>query len=104
MAGMSGRDIHHVAVSRNPRAHLWRKAAFAVRHRPKGELVRDRSTNYNRVRALPDEVHKALGLTAADEKPSFHWVEHHPAHLASTFFVSPFDEAAVAPSMASGIS
>ena len=25
----------------------------------------------------------------------FHWVEHHPAHLASTFFVSPFDEAAV---------
>src|SRR4029434_2935279 len=24
-----------------------------------------------------------------------HWVEHHPAHLASTFFVSPFDEAAV---------
>jgi carbamoyltransferase len=24
-----------------------------------------------------------------------HWVEHHPAHLASAFFVSPFDEAAV---------
>jgi carbamoyltransferase len=24
-----------------------------------------------------------------------HWVERHPAHLASTFFVSPFDEAAV---------
>ena len=24
-----------------------------------------------------------------------HWVEHHPAHLASTFFVSPFEEAAV---------
>ena len=96
MAGVSGRDIHHVAVSRNPRAHLWRKAVFAVRHRPKGELVRDRGANYNRVRGLPDEVHKALGLTAADEKPSFHWVEHHPAHLASAFFVSPFDEAAVA--------
>ena len=96
MAGVSGRDIHHVAVSRNPRAHLWRKAAFAVRHRPKGELVRDRGANYNRVRGLPDEVHKALGLTAADQKPSFHWVEHHPAHLASTYFVSPFDEAAVA--------
>lgn len=24
-----------------------------------------------------------------------HWVEHHPAHLASSFFVSPFEEAAL---------
>src|SRR5262249_9302167 len=28
-------------------------------------------------------------------RPRVHWVEHHPAHLASAFFVSPFDEAAV---------
>ncbi len=28
-------------------------------------------------------------------RPKIHWVEHHPAHLASTFFVSPFDDAAV---------
>jgi carbamoyltransferase len=95
MAGIDGRQVHHVAVSRNPRAHLWRKAAFALTHRPKSGLVRDRASNYGRVRALPDVVHAALGLEATGTKPTFHWVEHHPAHLASTFFVSPFDEAAV---------
>ncbi len=28
-------------------------------------------------------------------RPKLHWVEHHPSHLASAFFVSPFEEAAV---------
>ena len=30
-------------VSRDPRAHLWRKALFALRHRPTAALVRDRA-------------------------------------------------------------
>ena len=47
------------------------------------------------VRALPATVAAALGLTASGRQPAFHWVEHHPAHLASAFFVSPFDDAAV---------
>jgi carbamoyltransferase len=95
MAGVSPRDVDHVAVSRNPRAHLWRKALFALRHRPGGGLVGDRAANYRRVGAIPDTLIDALGLGPGSRRPSVHWVEHHPAHLASTFFVSPFDEAAV---------
>ena len=95
MAGVAGDQVDHVAVSRNPRAHLWRKAAFALRHRPGAGLVRDRATNYQKVRGLPETVAEALGLNPSHRQPAFHWVEHHPAHLASAFFVSPFDEAAV---------
>jgi carbamoyltransferase len=95
MAGVSPRDVNHVAVSRNPKAHLWRKALFALRHRPGGGLLGDRAANYRRVGAIPDTIVGALGLAPGDPRPAIHWVEHHPAHLASTFFVSPFDEAAV---------
>ncbi len=95
MAGVTAAEIDHVAVSRNPRAHLWRKALFALRHRPRRGLVQDRAANYGKVRALPATVAAALGLTASGRQPAFHWVEHHPAHLASAFFVSPFDDAAV---------
>jgi carbamoyltransferase len=38
----------------------------------------------------------AKALEVAEGLPiRVHWVEHHPAHLASAFFVSPFDEAAI---------
>ncbi len=95
MGGITGADVDHVGVSRTPSAHLWRKALFALRHRP-GGLVRDRAANYRRVGAIPDTLVDALGLAAGARRPTVHWVEHHPAHLASAFFVSPFDEAAVA--------
>ena len=95
MAGVSPREIQHVAVSRNPRAHLWRKAWFAATHRPGGGLIQDRAANYRRVGAIPDTLAATLGLAPGDERPTVHWIEHHPAHLASAFFVSPFDEAAV---------
>jgi carbamoyltransferase len=95
MAGVSPRDVQHVAVSRNPRAHLLRKGWFALRNRPGGGLVSDRAANYRRVAAIPETVATALGLGPGDPHPKVHWVEHHPAHLASSFFVSPFDEAAV---------
>ncbi len=94
-AGISGDEIDHVGVSRNPRAHLWRKAAFALRHRPGGGLLKDRAANYRQVDSIPDTLRDVLGLDAGSRAPAVHWVEHHPAHLASTFFVSPFDEAAV---------
>jgi len=95
MAGLTGRDIDHVAVSRDPRANLWRKAAFALTHRPAAGLLRDRAANQLRVRDLPQTVAVALELAPGQKAPTFHWVEHHPAHLASAFLVSPFDRAAV---------
>jgi carbamoyltransferase len=38
---------------------------------------------------------EVLALEPERVRTRLHWVEHHPAHLASAFFVSPFDEAAV---------
>jgi carbamoyltransferase len=96
IGGLAGLDIDHVAISRNPRAHLLRKGWFALRYRPSRALVRDRAANYQQVHAVPDTLAGVLGLTAGDHRPAVHWVEHHPAHLASAFFVSPFETAAVA--------
>src|SRR2546423_554664 len=35
MGGVGAKDIDLFAVSRRPRAHLWRKALFVLQHRPK---------------------------------------------------------------------
>jgi carbamoyltransferase len=40
MAGVSPRRVDHLAISRNPRAHLGRKILFALRQRPGTRLLR----------------------------------------------------------------
>ena len=37
--GMTLRDVDVVAVNRDPRANLWRKVAYALRHRPQSALA-----------------------------------------------------------------
>jgi carbamoyltransferase len=87
--------VGHVGVSRNPRAHLLRKGVFALQNRMKTALVRDRANNYRKVSGIPSAIAEVLELGPGEPGPQIHWVEHHPAHLASAFFVSPFEEAAV---------
>jgi carbamoyltransferase len=94
MGGITASDVDVFAVSRDPRAHLLRKAWFLLRHRPKG-TVASRARNLVRLRALPDTIAEALALDEAWVRPRVQYVEHHPAHLASAAFVSPFDEAAI---------
>ena len=93
MGGISGAQVDHVAVSRDPKANLVRKGMYAIAKRPDLKLILDRVRNAQRVRDLHGPLAQALGVPR-DDLPRVHFVEHHPAHLASAFFVSPFDEAA----------
>jgi carbamoyltransferase len=94
MGGLAASDVDVFAVSRDPRAHLWRKALFLLKNRPKG-TVASRARNLVSLRALPSTIAKSLNLDEAVVRQRTRFVEHHPAHLASAAFVSPFDEAAV---------
>jgi carbamoyltransferase len=94
IAGIRGTDIAHAAVSRDPKANLLRKGVFALSKRPDFSLILERVRNARKVRDLHGPLATALGLPP-DDLPRIHYVEHHPAHLASAFFISPFDDAAL---------
>jgi carbamoyltransferase len=96
MGGIEASDIDVFAVSRDPKAHLWRKALYAFRRRPGLSLIRDRARNRSRIADLPSEIAATFSLSETRVRERLRWVEHHPAHLASSFFVSPFEESAVA--------
>src|SRR2546430_9709091 len=38
LGGLRASDVDGFAISRNPRAHLWRKAWVVARHRPTGTI------------------------------------------------------------------
>ncbi len=95
-AGVAPSQIDCFALSRRPRAHLGRKLLFTLRHRPSLDLIRRRFRNTREVSRVDDEIARALDLSRGRVRGRLYCVEHHPAHLASAFFVSPFEESAIA--------
>jgi len=57
--------------------------------------VKDRLNNAAKVRDLKDDLVHALGASKGSLRAQFHNIEHHRAHLASSFYVSPFERAAL---------
>lgn len=92
-AGTSLNDVDAIAVNRDPNARMLKRAAFVIRNRPSLEAVQRRLRNRAKIRDLREELVETFHLDAL--KPRIHNVEHHRAHLASAYFVAPFQEAAV---------
>lgn len=93
--GIKPGDLDHIAVSRDPSAHLHKKILFALLQRPSLRYLKDRLTNMARVRDVKTAFCDAVETRPQEISAQFHRVEHHCAHMASSFFVSPFEEAAV---------
>lgn len=92
-AGLALPDVGHVAVSRDPGAHLLSRVLHAVRRLRAGDQLRSRIRNHGRIRNLEALLREQVA-GGRDFAGEIHHVEHHHAHLASAFFCSPFEEAA----------
>jgi carbamoyltransferase len=91
-AGVKLAEVDHIAVPRDPWARLGTKLRFAIRM-PKFAL--DRVRVMRRFAGIREDLASAFQVAPDAIRGQFHRIEHHTAHLASTFFVSPFDRAAV---------
>ena len=95
LGGARVTDLTDIAVARDPRANLAAKLAFVARH-PAANAPRalSRLRTHRKVASSRELVAEALGARASDVRADFHQVEHHLAHVASSFFGSPFERAA----------
>jgi carbamoyltransferase len=91
-AALTLADINHVAVPRNPYARLGTKLFYALRM---PSFARDRVKVLRKFTGVRDALARAFDADPAKLRVAFHRVEHHLAHLASAYFVSPFEHAAV---------
>jgi carbamoyltransferase len=92
-AGIASDELDHVAVSRDPRANLGRKLLRTVRHGASARYLKQRLQNAAQIRDVGSALADALGIEGI--RTQVHNVEHHQAHVASAFFVSPFEDAAI---------
>jgi carbamoyltransferase len=94
-AGLKPEDIHHFALSRNPRANLGRRVGHALKDRAGREVATKRAANLRRILGAKSTLADGLHIPKSRLRAKAHFVEHHLAHIGSSFFVSPFERAAV---------
>ena len=87
-------NVDHIATNRNSKANFFKKVVYTFAKRPELSLVRQRIKNA--IDWMSTE--KTLKKTFPNDRfhGKVHHIEHHLAHLAAAFYVSPFEEGAVA--------
>ena len=95
-AGITYNDVDHFSIGRDPKAKFFKKILYLAAN-PSGSfsVVKDRLSNSHKVSSLDIELANNSGLDAGVFKGKIQNVEHHRSHLASAFFASPFNEAAL---------
>jgi carbamoyltransferase len=91
-AGIKPNELTHIAIARDPSARLYKKAIYALRM---PSLLMSRIGVQRKSLSIKQEVAAALQVDPESLPALVQRVEHHKAHLASSFFVSGFDQAAL---------
>jgi carbamoyltransferase len=90
--GITIGEVDHVAIPRNPWARLGTKLWYAMKM---PSFARERAKVFARFVGIPEALAQTFDVAPEKIRAQYHRVEHHQAHLASTFFVSPFEQAAL---------
>ena len=94
-AGVRPEELDHIAVSRDPRANVGHDLLRTVRHGASARYLKASLDKAAKVRDVKAALAEVLGIDEGSLLAQTHDVEHHQAHIASAFLVSPFDEAAI---------
>lgn len=95
VGGITASQLDHVAISYNPKANLKRKLLFTLKTRPSLKSLLDRFCKQKKCTSLRDYLAVATKCDPSTITARIHNLEHHTTHLAGSFFVSPFAEAAI---------
>lgn len=95
-AGISINEVDYICIGRDPKAKVWKKTKYVLKSlTKKNTLIFDRIKNSGKIKSLETEFSDLFNVPEKLIKPKIINVEHHRSHLASAFFASPFEEAAI---------
>jgi carbamoyltransferase len=90
-ANIKLRQIHTLAINSDPSVNLLRKTWYALKNKPEPQLILNRLRNHRARFSIEKDLKVAFPNDTF--KGNIKKVEHHLAHLASSFFSSSFEEA-----------
>ena len=88
------KDIDYISISRNPTARIHKKLLRLIQKRPGLSFLKDRLSNLKKVKDLKTQICDNLQVSSDSVKARIINVEHHRAHLASSYFASGMNDSA----------
>lgn len=93
VAGITYGDLRHIAINLDPKVNHGRRLLHVLRHLPSPKLILARLAKLGKTSSLRDTLNSAFPGQPLHPEAQVHHVEHHLAHLASSYLCSPFEEA-----------
>ena len=96
-AKISMKDVDFICIGRDPKAKFKQKIVFMLQSPVNVfKYAVNRFANAKKISSIASELQKMdASLSIADLEAKIQNVEHHRSHLASAFYPSPFEEAAI---------
>jgi carbamoyltransferase len=91
-SGVTLKDVTHVAIAKSPHSNLAAKAAYVLQHPLQGmQAAMEHLRRSGKTQDLLGDLPQLCDLDPAGVKYRIVPVEHHLAHIASAYYLSPFD-------------
>ena len=94
-AGITLDQVDYITISRDPKANLYKKICYSLKHNISISVVWDRLLNLKRVSSVKDELASFFNIPVRSINAEVHNIEHHRSHIASSFFASSFNKSAI---------
>ncbi len=91
-AGILMNEVDHIGFSFNPKRRLKNIDISKYDKKDSWGSKEGEELFYKKTLSVPSKIEKHYGVKI---KSKFHWVDHHWAHAASAFFVSPYKESPI---------
>lgn len=94
--GLQIKDIDYFTIGRDPKAKFWKKLGLLLKDPSLIGNISERVKNQSIVGDIKRKIHEIDGtMDLIGIKRRLMMLEHHRCHLASAFYASPFERAAV---------
>ncbi|MEM6697436.1 MAG: carbamoyltransferase C-terminal domain-containing protein [Bacteroidota bacterium] len=94
-AGITLEDVDHITVSKDPKAKFNEKVLYTIKKGAILSILNRKRKEQANVSTLKEDLATILGYDPSQLKAEMQYIEHHRSHMASSFFVSPFEESAI---------
>lgn len=86
-------EVDYIAINRDPNAHIFEKVNFAIRKKPSLKNIINRVRSRKNDHNIVDLISNHFNVESKFIDKKIFKVEHHLAHLASTFYTSKYEDA-----------